>query len=114
METQNKITEREYTNKLDNKVLFAVIDRQALFKDLKTCTKPLRVDVLVFRGYEIIESESFKFKTLQDANDFINMRVFEMELKPVQTAQDLLNETETESFTLEERTDLNIKKVVGK
>jgi hypothetical protein len=29
-------------------------------------------------------------------------------------AQDLINETETEPFTLEERTDLNIKKVVGK
>ena len=31
-----------------------------------------------------------------------------------QTAQDILNETETEPFTIEERTDLNIKGCVGK
>ena len=29
-------------------------------------------------------------------------------------AEDLINETETEPFTIKERTDLNIKKVVGK
>lgn len=52
-------------------------------------------------------------QTLVDINGFCSDCYIE-DLGAEMNAQELLNETETELFTMEERTDLNIKRVVGK
>jgi hypothetical protein len=96
-----------------------VPNKNALYNKIKKTTHPKRKE----------SGRAFYNHTMKTQNETneknglksLAMAMFQKEdndlskLKEVvKTAQDLINETEAEPFTIEERTDLNIKKVVGK
>ena len=92
MKTQNKTNETEISNYIGFET---ITERENHFEELKF----------------FLKVKKQKFKLLGYGWNKEYKHYFQIEITKEQTAQDLINETETEPFTIEERTDLNINKV---